>query len=137
MIIPYALQQFLFCGSEVYDRDRGAVCPGDRNRSRHVVCHGADGGCTKGPARGYGGVSRIWDLMRGRYEGIRSSALWVLSIAVSEVTARYGAVLTGPRGVMCGLSAALVVPHGCMGIRRSGGARWMLCWLAAGSGHGC
>jgi len=54
MIISYALQQFLFCGSGVHDRDRGAVCPGDRNRSRHVVCHGADGihaGCTKGPAR--------------------------------------------------------------------------------------
>jgi len=56
MIIPYALQQFLFCGSEVHDRDRGAVCLGDRERSRHAVCHGADGiddGCTKGPARGY------------------------------------------------------------------------------------
>jgi len=24
MIIPYALQQFLFCGSGVHDRDRGA-----------------------------------------------------------------------------------------------------------------
>ena len=24
MIISYALQQFLFCGSEVHDRDRGA-----------------------------------------------------------------------------------------------------------------
>ena len=49
MIISYALQQFLFCGSEVHDRDRGAVCPGDRDCSRHVVCHGADGiddGCT-------------------------------------------------------------------------------------------
>jgi len=57
MIIPYALQQFLFCGSEVHDRDRGAVYPGDRNSSRHAVCHGAygiDDGCTKGPARGYG-----------------------------------------------------------------------------------
>ena len=57
MIISYALQQFLFCGSEVHDRDRGAVCPGDRDRSGHAVCHGTDGiddGCTKGPARGYG-----------------------------------------------------------------------------------
>ena len=56
MIISYALQQFLFCGSEVHDRDRGVVCPGDRNRSRHAVCHGADGihaGFIKGPARGY------------------------------------------------------------------------------------
>ena len=57
MIISYALQQFLFCGSEVHDRDRDAVCPEDGDCSRHAVCHGADGihnGCTKGPARGYG-----------------------------------------------------------------------------------
>jgi len=57
MIISYALQQFLFCGSEVHDLDCGAVCLGDRDRSRYAVCHGADGihdGCTKGHARGYG-----------------------------------------------------------------------------------
>jgi len=79
MIISYALQQFLFCGSEVHDRDRGAVCPGDRDRSRHVVCHGADGiddGCTKRTCPWiWEGVSRTWDLMRGRYGGIRGSAL--------------------------------------------------------------
>jgi len=31
-----------------------------------------------------------------------------------------------------GLAGAFMVPCGCMGIRRSGGAMWMLCWLAAG-----
>jgi len=58
MIISFALQQFLFCGLGVHDRDRGAVCPGNRDRSRHVVCYGADGidnGCIKGPACVYGG----------------------------------------------------------------------------------
>jgi len=57
MIIIYALQQFQFCGSEVHDLDRGAVCLEDCDRGRHAVCHGTDGiddGCTKGPARGYG-----------------------------------------------------------------------------------
>ena len=57
MVISYALQQFLFFGSGVHDRDRGAVCPGDRDRSRYAVCYRADGiddGFMKGPARGYG-----------------------------------------------------------------------------------
>ena len=31
------------------------------------------------------------------------------------------------------LTGAFVVPCGCMGIWRFGGAKWMLCWLAAGS----
>ena len=33
--------------------------------------------------------------------------------------------------LMWGLAGAFIVPHGCMGIWRSGGAKWMLCWFAA------
>jgi len=42
--------------------------------------------------------------MAGRYEGIHGSARWVFSIAVSEVTALYGAVQTNPGGMMRGVS---------------------------------
>ena len=37
-----------------------------------------------------------------------------------------------PALAVWGLAGAFVVPHGCMGIRRSGIVKWMLCWLAAG-----
>ena len=66
MVISYALQQFLFCGSEVHDRDRGAVCLGGLRPQQHAVCHGADGihdGCTKGPARGYGRVFPVPEIL--------------------------------------------------------------------------
>jgi hypothetical protein len=53
----------------------------------------------------------------------------VFSIVVLVVAARYGAVLAR----WGGLAGAFVVPHGCMGIERSGGAKWMLCLSAASS----
>jgi len=34
-----------------------------------------------------------------------------------------------PALVVRGLAGVLMVPRGCMGIQRSGGAKWMLCWL--------
>jgi hypothetical protein len=37
-----------------------------------------------------------------------------------------------PALVVWGLAGAFVVPLGCMGFRRSRGAKWMLCLLAAG-----
>jgi len=45
-------------------------------------------------------ISRTWDLMIGRYEGIRVLPRWVFCIAATEVMARYGAVLTRRRGMM-------------------------------------
>ena len=38
-----------------------------------------------------------------------------------------------PALAVWGLAGAFVVPHGCMGIRRSRGAKWILCRLAADS----
>ena len=79
MIISHALQQFLFCGSEVHDRDRGAVCPGG-SRSQQACCLSRnwwhwwwmhERTCPWIWVR----VFRTWDLMIRRYEGIRGSAL--------------------------------------------------------------
>jgi len=77
MIISYALQQFLFCGSEVHDRDRGAVCPGIAIAAgmlfvTELMALMMD--AQKDLPVDMGGVSRTWDFMIGRYGGVNGSA---------------------------------------------------------------
>jgi len=76
-----------------------------------------------------GGVFRTWDLMRGRYEGIRGS-VWV---CILYCCIGSGGTIRGCPSQVGGLAGAFLVPHGCMGIERSGGAKWMLCLSAASS----
>ena len=50
------------------------------------------------------GVFRIWDLVRGRYEGIGGSAAGgMLYCCTAVVTARYGAVLISWGGMIRGV----------------------------------
>ena len=94
MIISYALQQFLFCGSEVHDRDRGAVCLGTATTAgmlfvMELMAFMMD--ARKDLPVDMGGEfpvpGNLWQ------EGTKACMVlprWECSIAVSEVTARYG-----------------------------------------------